>query len=150
MADLKQLNIVKDLASKKEQQALQTLSAAQSQIRQLEQQKESLVQYKLDYMQQIIDTGNLGVTADKLMLLQGFLAKIDSSISQQTDIIARSQLAVDARQAQWRQARQYLDSIEFLINKQRQEIAEKEEKQQQKLSDEFAMMSHYRKLKASR
>ena len=150
MAELKQLILVKDLAYKKEQQALTAYSAAQQQINQLVQQKESLIQYKVDYMHQITEIGQQGVTANKLMLLQNFLAKIDSSIGQQTDIIVRSQLAVDARKTQWQQASQHLDAIAFLIDKQRQQLAEKETKQQQKLSDEFAMMAHYRKLKSLR
>ena len=147
MANLKQLHIVKEMAAQKEQQALQAFSAATNQMSQLEQQKASLRQYKIDYMRQITQTGQQGVSADKLMLLQGFLAKVDTSISQQFDIIARSQLAVDARRAQWQKNRQYLDSIIHLINKQQQQSANIEAKNQQKFSYEFAMMAHYRKSK---
>lgn len=150
MADLKQLAIVKEIATQKERQSLRAFSAARQQVSQLEQQMASLQQYKSDYMQQITQTGMQGVTADKLILLQGFLAKIDTSISQQRDIIVRSQLAADSRRSHWQKARQHLDSIVHLINKQQQQLAAIEAKKQQKLSDEFAMMAHYRKLKSKR
>jgi flagellar FliJ protein len=150
MADLKQLAIVKSLAVQKEQQALQGLSAAQQQMTALQQQQQTLQQYKTDYVQQITETGQQGVSVSKLILLQDFLAKIDTSLSQQRDIIARAQLAVDSRRTQWQKARQYLDSICHLINKQQQQLADIETKKQQKLSDEFAMMAHYRKLKSGR
>lgn len=148
MADLKQLNVVKEIATQKEQQSLQALSAASQQMSQLQQQKASLQQYKTDYMGQMTANGQQGVTAAKLMLLQGFLVKIDTSIAQQSDIIARAQLAVDTRRNEWQQARQYLDSIIHLIDQQKQQFSAIETKKQQKLSDEFAMMAHYRKLKS--
>ncbi|NRA70768.1 MAG: flagellar export protein FliJ [Gammaproteobacteria bacterium] len=149
MADLKQLIMVKEMATNKERAALQAFSASQQQMTQLQQQKSSLEEYKLDYMRQMIEQGKQGLSAAKLGLLQGFLAKIDSSITQQLDVIVRAQLAVDARKVQWQQSLRYLDSINFLINKQQQEYQEIQDKQQQKLSDEFAMMAHYRKIKRS-
>ncbi|MDP2559834.1 flagellar export protein FliJ [Psychrobium sp. 1_MG-2023] len=145
MADIKQLLIVKEMASKKEQEQLRMLTAAQQQLNQLKQQMDSLIQYKKDYLRQMKPDPTVPVSADKLILLQGFLAKIDQSMNQQRDVIARASIAVDSRRQDWSKAKQYVDSIEFLINKQQQQHAEKEEKQQQKLSDEFAMMSYYRK-----
>ncbi|NRA54681.1 MAG: flagellar export protein FliJ [Gammaproteobacteria bacterium] len=150
MADLKQLNIVKELALKKERTALQALSAAQQQMAGLQQQLKTLQQYKTDYVAQISATGREGVTVANLLLLQNFLAKIDTSLTQQRDIIARAQLAVNSRRTQWQQARQYLDSISHLISSSEQKIIDVELKKEQKLADEFAMMAYYRKLKASR
>jgi len=148
MADLKQLAIVRDMAQQKERKTLQAFSAAQQQMAALQQQLDTLQQYKKDYVQQIMDTGQQGVSVANLVLLQNFLAKIDASLGQQRDIIARSGLAVASRRSEWQKSRQYLDSISHLINKSEQELASIEQKKQQKLADEFAMMAHYRKLKA--
>ena len=145
MADLKQLKVVKNMASDKEQAALRQFSAAQQQLTQLQSQMQSLVEYKKDYLSQMKPSETQQITVSKLILLQGFLAKIDQSIGQQRDVIARSSLAVDSRRQTWMKAKQYHDSIVFLIDKQLQQIAFKENKQQQKLSDEFSLMSFHRK-----
>lgn len=145
MANIKQLHIVLDMAIKKEQGLLKIFSQAQQQLMQLKQQMDSLVQYKADYLQQMKPENSVNITAVKLIRLQGFLAQIDQSIFQQRDVIAKASLAVDARRSEWSKAKQYSDSIEFLIDKQTNEIAAREEKQQLKMSDEFAMMSYHRK-----
>ena len=76
MADLKQLAIVREMALQKERKTLLAFSAAQQQMAELQQQLETLQQYKEDYVQQITNTGQQGVTVAKLVLLQNFLAKI--------------------------------------------------------------------------
>ena len=145
MANVKQLTIVHDMAHKKEQDALKVFSQAQQQLNQLKEQMESLVQYKQDYLAQMKPENIHQVSADKLIRLQGFLAQIDQSIFQQRDVIAKASLAVDARRDTWAKAKKYADSIVFLIDKQNKEAFLKEEKQQQKMADEFAMISHHRK-----
>jgi len=145
MADIKQLTIVKELAHKKEQAALNQFSSAQQQLVQMQQQMKALADYKQEYLAQMAPENSQQITASKLILIQNFLAKIDQSINQQRDVIARSSLAVDARRQEWLKTKQYTESIEFLINKQRQQLATIEEKRQQKLSDEFSMMAFHRK-----
>jgi len=147
MANTKQLYIVLEMANKKEQEELKNYSQAQQQLTQLKQQMESLSQYKADYLGQMKPENNQEITATKLIQLQGFLTQIDQSIFKQRDVIASASLIVDARKKAWGKAKQYCDSIEFLIEKQGKELAFKEDKQQQKLSDEFAMMSYHRKKK---
>ena len=81
MANIKQLAIVLSMANKKEQEALKVYSEAEQQLTQLKQQMESLTQYKADYLLQMKPENSQQVTAVKLIRLQGFLAKIDQSLS---------------------------------------------------------------------
>jgi len=148
MADLKQLAIVKNLAEKKEQAALNQFSSAQQQLQQMQAQMKALSDYKKEYLLQMSPSQNQQVSANKLILIQGFLAKIDQSISQQRDVIARASVAVDSRRQEWLKAKQYTESIVFLINKQLKQADTLAHKQEQKLSDEFAMMSFHRKRNA--
>lgn len=145
MADIKQLTIVKDMAQKKTQAALNQFSSAQQQLAQMQTQMKALADYKQEYLAQMTPDSGEQVSANKLILIQNFLAKIDQSISQQRDVIARSSVAVDSRRQEWIRAKQHQESIEFLIAKQRQAQLTIEEKQQQKLSDEFSMMAFHRK-----
>lgn len=145
MANVKQLHIVLNMAQKKENELLKVFTQAQQQLQQIQQQMASLVQYKVDYLEQMKPENVQQVTVDKLIRLQGFLAQIDKSIFQQRDVIAKASLAVDARRREWGKAKQYADSIIFLIDKQHNLAAVRETKQEQKLSDEFAMMSYHRK-----
>ena len=148
MADIKQLNIVKEMAKKKENAALQKFSAAQQQINQLQRQMETLAEYKKDYLLQMQPNPDQLVTANRLISLQEFLAKLDTSIGQQRDVIARASLVVDSRRSEWAKAKQYTDSIIFLSERQQQELLLKEQKQQQKLNDEFSIMAFHRKNKS--
>jgi len=150
MADIKQLTVVKNMAKTKEQAALRQFSSAQQQLSRMQQQLNSLNDYKKDYLIQMQPDQSSRVTAGKLILLQNFLAKIDQSITQQRDVIARASLAVDARRQEWLKAKQYFESIEFLINKQLDQARQIEQKQQQKLSDEFSMMSFHRRRNSTR
>lgn len=145
MADLAQLTIVKTMAEKKEQAALNQFSSAQQQLQQMQQQLQALNDYKKEYLAQMAPDSSVPVSASKLILVQNFLGKIDQSVIQQQDVISRSSLAVDARRQEWLKAKQYTESIAFLMDKQRQQAALVEQKQQQKLSDEFSMMAFHRK-----
>ena len=145
MANIKQLTIVKEMAEKKEQDALKMFSAAQQQMNQLQNQMQTLSEYRQDYLTQMQPNAKQLVTASRLIALQEFLSKLDVSINQQRDVIARASLVVDSRRTQWASAKRYTDSIAFLIDRQRQELAQIEHKQEQKLADEFSMMAYHRK-----
>ncbi|NRA60069.1 MAG: flagellar export protein FliJ [Psychrobium sp.] len=145
MADIKQLTIVKEMAEKKERDALKMFSAAQQQINKLQNQMQTLSEYRQDYLMQMQPNAEQRVTASRLIALQEFLVKLDVSINQQRDVIARASLVVDSRRTQWASAKRYTDSIAFLIDRQQQELAQIEHKQQQKLADEFSMMAFHRK-----
>ena len=113
MANIKQLNIVLNMAQTKEQEQLKIFSQAQQQLNQLKQQMQSLVQYKADYLEQMKPENAVNITADKLIRLQGFLAQIDQSIFQQRDVIAKASLAVDARRTQWQKRSNIVIRLNF-------------------------------------
>ena len=141
---MRQLLTVLKVEQNKEEQASRALQLAQSNVQQQQQKLNSLDQYRLNYLREMQDNARQGLGAKDYTQHLAFIGKLDLAIVQQTKILAQARGVEQQRKQQWLAQRQRRMSVEFLLDKKRQEIAKKEAKAEQAMLDEFATQKFFR------
>lgn len=112
----------------------QLISAEQSQRSRLQM----LEQYRDEYAQRLREATAQGITRLILRNYQDFLARIDEAIEQQRLAVQSSELSTKAGQTQWSDQNKKLKAIDTLSSRHDARERYRENKQEQKLLDEFS------------
>lgn len=112
----------------------QLIAAEQSQRSRLQM----LEQYREEYAQRLREATAEGVTRLILRNYQDFLARIDEAIGQQHLAVESSERSTKAGQAQWSSQNKQLKAIDTLSLRHDARERYRENKQEQKLLDEFS------------
>ncbi|MBK7646612.1 MAG: flagellar export protein FliJ [Betaproteobacteria bacterium] len=110
------------------------IAAEQSQRSRLEM----LEQYRDEYAQRLRDATMQGVTRFILLNYQAFLARIDEAISQQRIAVETSELSTKAGKDHWQEQNKKLKAIDTLSLRHDARMRYRENRQDQKLQDEFS------------
>ncbi|WP_412972750.1 flagellar export protein FliJ [Glaciecola sp. MF2-115] len=144
MSNLKQLHMVADLETKKEQKLAQNYQFAAKNLQDNQQKLSGLEQYRLDYLKLIQQKGQLGVEAKELHQHQSFVAKLDRACEQQIQFVSQAVLVADQRKRQWLEQQKRRKAIEMLISKKVKEASSVASRQEQQLFDEIAIQKFVR------
>ncbi|MFQ3250111.1 MAG: flagellar FliJ protein [Glaciecola sp.] len=144
MSNLKQLHMVADLETKKEQKLAQNYQFAAKNLQDNQQKLSGLEQYRLDYLKLIQQKGQLGVEAKELHQHQSFVAKLDRACEQQIQFVSQAVLVADQRKRQWLEQQKRRKAIEMLISKKVKEASNVASRQEQQLFDEIAIQKFVR------
>jgi flagellar FliJ protein len=112
----------------------QLIAAEQSQRSRLEM----LEQYREEYAQRLRDAISQGITQLSLRNYQNFLSRIDEAITQQRQVVQNSEQSTKNGQEHWKNQNKRLKAINTLSVRHDVKIRELENKQEQKLLDEFS------------
>lgn len=112
----------------------QLITAEQSQRSRLQM----LEQYRDEYAQRMRDATAEGITRLILRNYQDFLARIDEAIEQQRQAVQNSELSTKAGQTEWRNQNTKLMAIDTLSSRHDARERYRENKQEQKILDEFS------------
>jgi flagellar FliJ protein len=145
MSNLKQLNMVSDVETKKEQKLAQNFQVAAKHLQDNQQKLSGLEQYRLEYLKLIQQKGQLGVEAKKLHQHQSFVAKLDRACEQQIQFVSQAVLVADQRKRQWLEQQKRRKAIEMLIAKKTKEAFAVEARIEQALFDELAIQKYIRR-----
>jgi flagellar FliJ protein len=145
MSNLKQLHMVSELETKKEQKMAQNYQYAAKNLQDNEQKLTGLEQYRLEYLQLIQRKGQLGVEAKKLHQHQSFVAKLDRACEQQIQFVSQAVLVADQRKRQWLEQQKRRKAIEMLIAGKTKQAIAVEARQEQQLFDEIAIQKYVRR-----
>ncbi|OOF15766.1 flagellar protein FliJ [Salinivibrio proteolyticus] len=132
------LTLLLDKAQEDEKQAQLAVVAAQQSLDNYYRQLEQIEQYRLEYCRQMSDRGQQGLSASAFGHLNKFIVQLDETLAKQRDAEHQFKEHLDNCQQTWQQARQYRQSIEWLIEKREREQAERERYQEQRQMDEMA------------
>lgn len=131
---------VQSLAERRKKQAELELGQAQQQLMAEQQKLLQLQEYLEEYQRDLLQTGQAGVTIEKLQRLQSFKQRLVGALEQQKKQIEFcEQTLVYARQ-RWQVARGREQAMESLIQRTRQQEQQQEDKQLQKQMDELALL----------
>lgn len=97
-----------------------------------------LEQYREEYAQRLRDAVAQGVTQILLRNYQSFLGRIDDAITQQSKAVLKSEQNTKTGQADWQSQNIRLKAIDTLSNRHETKVRLNENKQEQKLLDEFS------------
>lgn len=145
MSNLKQLHMVAEIETKKEQKFAQNYQFAAKNLLDNQQKLSGLEQYRLDYLILIQKKGQLGVEAKELHQHQSFVGKLDRACEQQIQFVSQALLVEDQRKRQWLEQQKRRKAIEMLIAKKVKEATALESRQEQQLFDEIASQKYARR-----
>lgn len=109
------------------------IAAEQSQRTRLQM----LEQYREEYAQRLRESATQGITRLVMLNYQDFLARIDEAVEQQRIVVQNSELSTKAGQEQWKAQNKQLKAIDTLSQRHEARQRHRENKQEQKLLDEF-------------
>jgi flagellar FliJ protein len=112
----------------------QLIAAEQSQRSRLEM----LEQYREEYAQRLRDATSQGITQLSLRNYQNFLSRIDDAITQQHQVVQNSEHSTKTGQEHWQNQNKRLKAISTLSVRHDIKVRELENKQEQKILDEFS------------
>jgi flagellar protein FliJ len=141
---MSQLKLVVHIEEEREQKAAQAFQIAQQNVTAQKQKLQNLQQYRLEYLKQIQNSGQGGVTAQKYHQHLSFIGKLDKACEQQFTVISRASLVADDRKKQWVEQQKRRKAIEMVIENQRVAADKKEMRRQQNTMDEYAAQKFYR------
>lgn len=130
------MQILVDLAKRKEDSAAQQLARDKAKVLYDEQKLKELREYAEQYES---ERNLLGLSAYLTTNYQHFVTRVQQAIAQQEAAIGRSEQQADMSMRRWLQARTKTKSMDWLKEKNHRAELLVETKQEQRQSDEFAM-----------
>lgn len=142
MAELRQLQMVLELREREQDKALDNLRQARSHWQHQQQQLQQLQQYRQEYCKSMLSRGQQGLDVAVFSQFQGFIARIDESVAELQQAVTVAEQVVNQREQLYRQAKANCDAVQVLIDKAQRTLAQREARQEQRLSDEWALRGY--------
>ncbi|PYF81749.1 MULTISPECIES: flagellar export protein FliJ [Marinomonas] len=136
MKKSQRMQILVDLAKRKEDSAAQQLARDKAKVLYDEQKLQELREYAEQYES---ERNLLGLSAYLTTNYQHFVTRVQQAIAQQEAAIGRSEQQANMSMRRWLQARTKTKSMDWLKEKNHKAELLVETKQEQRQSDEFAM-----------
>jgi flagellar FliJ protein len=138
------LQLAIELASVKRDQALAELQKVRKALGFAQSQMGQLEQYARETEQRWTCNAQAGTTPELLHHHYQFMARLQQAISLQANVINGSNRTVELAEQRMLQAEFRLASLKVVLSKRLAEVDKTRQRQEQKLTDEFAMMQTLR------
>ncbi|MBS3798812.1 flagellar export protein FliJ [Pseudoalteromonas sp. BDTF-M6] len=132
------LSLLLKLESDKEERLRADFLSAQQHHRLQQQKLQGLTQFRGEYMSQLMNKAQAGLSSAGFSHYQNFIAKIEQAIAQQSHTVETADKVTQQRQQQWQQQRIRAEAVAKLIAKQEQQKQAVMAKAEQKMLDEFS------------
>lgn len=125
--------------------AAQELQRLRQQWTQAEDKLKQLQAYLADYQDRLNSTAAGGMTAAAMRDFQRFIAKLEHAITAQGEEVVRCRQRWEAGQRVWMEREREVKAYDALRERHAREEVRKENKQDQRIQDEFAQNQHHRR-----
>lgn len=132
-----QLDILTGLARDARDQAGKLLADERQTQQQTEAQLESLNRYRAEYAERLQQAMRDGIDPATMYNYQQFLASLDAALSRARQALAAQQKRVQQSQQNWQQEQRKLSSYDTLASRRLLEEHRRQERHEQKASDDF-------------
>ncbi len=129
---------IQQLTERRQQEAAQALGKSNQVVSEQEQRLSELQQYRLEYQRYVLQQGQGGITAARLMELQRFLHSLDQAISQQQNTLERVCAEREKKRQLWQQAHGKSVAMAKVVERFREDEAYLEARREQKEADEYS------------
>jgi flagellar FliJ protein len=126
------------LASQKERKAAAALGESIKQRDAAQQRLDELRQYLGEYLERFSSATRNGLASSQLLEYQVFIAKLETAIDQQQEIVARSQQDCDSSKQSWRGRYTKSKAMENAMDRMRLAERKDRDRKEQAESDEHA------------
>jgi len=141
---IQQLQMVFRLEQEKEDKLAREFQQAQQNLEENKQKMTGIETYRMDYLRQMQQKGNEGVTIDSYGHFQAFVTKLEEAIKQQSTVISTAFQVVTQRKNLWLEQQRKRKAVEMLIDKHHASVRAKADKAEQALLDEVATQRFFR------
>lgn len=141
----KALHLLLEQLDGQERKAAAELGAAQLQLRQLEQQQQTLSQYQRHYSQEFQRRGQGGLSAHQFGHFQGFIDKLELAQRQQQQGLQQARQQLEQSRKAWLALRARKDAIAKLLERERDRQRLEAARQEQKMLDNLAIYRFHKK-----
>ncbi|GLR14540.1 MULTISPECIES: flagellar export protein FliJ [Chitinimonas] len=145
MAKAFQFAFLLELAIDKREDAARAISAALQRLEQARARRAQIEQYREEYRTRLTDTASRGMRIHQWNDFQLFLAKLDTAVEQQLAEEARCEAQLEARKQAWQACEREVKAYETLQDRHQSRETQREAKQDQKLTDEWASILQRRR-----
>lgn len=121
---------------------------AQQQFQLAEQKYQGLANYRTEYIQQSMQQGAIGLGSRQYNQYVAFISKLDEALSQQGRVVQQSRNVAEQRRQSWLKMQTKRKALEKLVEQAQQRELVLQQRQQQKLADEYAAQRFYQQLLA--
>ncbi|KPJ96325.1 MAG: hypothetical protein AMJ53_01015 [Gammaproteobacteria bacterium SG8_11] len=141
MKKSRRMQPLKRVAESKEQRAATELGHAQQHLKNQIDRLNELLNYKSEYLSRFQQSGQNGISVDRLQSFRSFLQNLELAVEQQQQAVRMAGELVDKRKRQWFTSRDKVKVFDNVISKIADQEIKQEEKQEQKESDDRAQRS---------
>lgn len=138
MNRLKRLEPIRELAERREKQAVQTFGHCQQKLEVARNGLNNLRAFRENYSSQFHQMGHRGLGVQRLQEYRAFLEKINKAIAEQEKVLQRAERELEAAKRAWEEAHGHVLGMQTLVDKLRTETARQEQKREQDENDDRA------------
>lgn len=133
-----------DIEGGKENRAIKVFRQQLNQHKAMLEKQKEFEEYRTEYERQISEMGKNGraIDSEELANYHQFKGALDTAIDQQSGLVSKTGNAVEDSRSEWSASHRRRQALQQLIDNQHRERRLDQEKQSQKLMDEFSMSSH--------
>lgn len=146
MAKQTPLEMLTEIQEGKVDEALNLVAICQQTLNQAIEQRDMLYQYRIDYEKQFREEAKKGIKPTHLHNYHAFLSKLDHAIEQQEQIVVQLEAQLEKRKEEWVEEKNKLKAYETLLERKEKEKQAKENRQEQKMSDEHGAKKYRERL----
>ncbi len=139
-----QLKLIAENEQKKEDKLALQFAEAQQDLNAQNEKLTSLEQHQHEYIQNMQNNGQGGISPEHLSRFQTFIAQLDRACTQQRGNIQKANKVVEQRRALWLQQQRKRKSLELLLERKEQAEQVRQDKQEQFILDEFSQNQFFR------
>ncbi|MBM6551246.1 flagellar export protein FliJ [Marinomonas ostreistagni] len=145
MKKSKRMQILVDIAKRKEDEVVKVLAKEQARLQQDQQKLQELKDYAEQYDQQ---RNLIGLSPYLTSNYQHFVDRLQQAITQQQNQVNRSQQQVNMAMRRWQEAQAKTKGMDWLKDKSVSEEIAAEDRQDQKQIDEFANRAFFNRMRS--
>jgi len=144
VANREAMQMLRDLAQRSSDKAVQELGHLQRQQQEALNQLDQLQRYRDEYRQKLHDSLAKGVSSSQWRDYQQFIGSLDNAIAQQQHRLDDQQSRVETGKQHWQGEHRKLNAYETLHARRQSEAAHQASRHEQRHSDEMAAQSRRR------
>jgi flagellar protein FliJ len=133
--------MLKELAEQRRDACTRRLGKALAEQSEASTRLRLLLDYRTDYQGRLERASRDGIKGEGLRNYQNFLANLERAVEQQSDIVATIEETVLRIRADLASEQRQIESYAVLLKRRANAAAEKENRRQQAMQDEFALNS---------
>lgn len=138
MANRPAMQMLRDLAQRSSDKAVENLGHLQRQQQEAQDQLAQLQRYRDEYQRKLHDSLTQGVSSSQWRDYQQFIGSLDNAIEQQQRRLGEQQSRVETGKQHWQGEHRKLNAYETLHTRRQSEAAHQLSRHEQRHSDEMA------------